>query len=66
MGGNRLDFSVILMSTCLFEIIREGFNLQVLSQERGAFHCLLKKEKKEFWNILNMIYSNYVQFNQAH
>lgn len=33
MGGNRLDFSVILMSSCLFQIILEGTDTLVYHRQ---------------------------------
>lgn len=64
MGGNRLDFSVILMSMCLFEITRDGFNLLVLSQEVGLI-SLYTAVEKAILDFLNCFYfcfflSNYL------
>lgn len=37
MGGNRLDFSVILMSSCLFQIILEGTD--TLVYHKTGLYC---------------------------
>lgn len=39
MGGNHLDVTVILMSSCLFKIILEGLDTPHLTQERVLLYC---------------------------